>query len=93
MSQVPQNNEILQVMDFYLGVFTLSKSAMATKTVFPLMAAAIPAVTYASSRILKRKKQVTQGQGICNTICFKGQLYLVLRENSVLTSISEIPRW
>lgn len=36
---------------------------------------------------------MTQGQGICNTICFKGQLCLVLRENSVLTSISEIPRW
>lgn len=36
---------------------------------------------------------MTQGQRICNTIYFKGQPYLVLRENSVLTSISEIPCW
>lgn len=36
---------------------------------------------------------MTQGQRICNTIYFKCQLYLVLRENSVLTSISEIPCW
>lgn len=36
---------------------------------------------------------MTQGQGICNTIRFKGQVYLVMRENSVLTSISETPHW
>lgn len=45
VSQVLQNNEILQVLDFYLEIFALSKPAMATKAICPLRAAA----TYSSS--------------------------------------------
>jgi len=57
MSQDPQNKKILQLLDFYPGDFTLTKSAMGTKAIFPLMAAAISAINSPSTRILKRKSK------------------------------------